>query len=137
MHRVRAVLQRIGLAYPPVIFVFTPAVTVAAAYLSHRYYESRFLGLKDRFSRLRPAPRKKPEWKPGPATSQRRYIRNSVVASYENPSSLPESGFAAAREKGFPQELGYIKRAHIACNVFPPRWFLTRLGGRTECCAIF
>ena len=54
MHGVRAVLQRIGLAYPPEIFIFTLAVTMAAAYLSHRYYESRFLALKERFSRLRP-----------------------------------------------------------------------------------
>jgi peptidoglycan/LPS O-acetylase OafA/YrhL len=54
LHGVRAVLHRIGLAYPPVIFVFTLGVTVAVAYLSHRYYESRFLALKERFSRLRP-----------------------------------------------------------------------------------
>jgi len=60
MHGVRAMLQRIGLAYPPVIFVFTLAVTVAAAYLSHRYYELRFLALKERFSRLRSASPKKP-----------------------------------------------------------------------------
>ncbi len=58
MHAVRAVLQQIGLAYPLVIFVFTLAVTVAVAYLSHRYYESRFLTLKERFSRLRAAPPK-------------------------------------------------------------------------------
>jgi peptidoglycan/LPS O-acetylase OafA/YrhL len=56
MHGVRAMLERIGLAYPPVTFVFTLAVTVAAAYLSHRYYESRFLALKERFSRLRAVP---------------------------------------------------------------------------------
>jgi peptidoglycan/LPS O-acetylase OafA/YrhL len=56
MHGVRAVLQRIGLAHPAVIFVFTLAVTAAAAYLSHRYYESRFLALKERFSRLRLVP---------------------------------------------------------------------------------
>jgi peptidoglycan/LPS O-acetylase OafA/YrhL len=60
-HDVRAALQRIGLAYPPVIFVITQGVTVAAGYLSHRYYETRFLALKERFSRLRHAPpRKKP-----------------------------------------------------------------------------
>jgi peptidoglycan/LPS O-acetylase OafA/YrhL len=56
MHGVRAILQRIGLAYPPVIFVLTLAVTVTVAYLSHRYYESWFLALKERFSRLRPVP---------------------------------------------------------------------------------
>ena len=65
MHGVRAMLQRIGLAYPPVIFVFTLAVTVAAAYLSHRYYESRFLALKERFSRLRSASPKKPRVETG------------------------------------------------------------------------
>ena len=53
---VRAVLTRIGLPNPAVIFIFTLGVTVCLAYLSHRYYESRFLALKDRFSRLRPAP---------------------------------------------------------------------------------
>jgi peptidoglycan/LPS O-acetylase OafA/YrhL len=56
VHAVRAVLQRIGLAYPPVIFVFTLALTVALAYLSYRFYESRFLALKERFSRLRALP---------------------------------------------------------------------------------
>jgi peptidoglycan/LPS O-acetylase OafA/YrhL len=56
VHGVRAVLQRFGLAYPPVIFVLTLVVTVTVAYLSHRYYESWFLALKERFSRLRPVP---------------------------------------------------------------------------------
>jgi peptidoglycan/LPS O-acetylase OafA/YrhL len=56
VHGVRGVLGRIGLAYPPVIFVFALGVTVALAHLSHRYYESRFLALKGRFSRLRTAP---------------------------------------------------------------------------------
>jgi peptidoglycan/LPS O-acetylase OafA/YrhL len=32
------------------------AVTVTVAYLSHRYYESWFLALKERFSRLRLVP---------------------------------------------------------------------------------
>jgi peptidoglycan/LPS O-acetylase OafA/YrhL len=54
LHGVGAVLGRIGLEYPPVIFVFALSVTVAVAYLSHRYYESRFLALKERFLRLRP-----------------------------------------------------------------------------------
>jgi len=53
VHAVRGVLGRIGLAYPPVIFVFTLGLTVALAYLSYRFYESRFLALKERFSRLR------------------------------------------------------------------------------------
>jgi peptidoglycan/LPS O-acetylase OafA/YrhL len=56
LHGVRALLNRIGLAYPPVIFVITPGVKVAAAYLIHRYYELRFLALKELFSRLRPVP---------------------------------------------------------------------------------
>jgi peptidoglycan/LPS O-acetylase OafA/YrhL len=56
LHGVRGVLHPIGLAYPPAIFVITLGVTVAVAYLSHRYYESRFLALKERFSRLRPVP---------------------------------------------------------------------------------
>ena len=56
LHAVRRVLNPIGLAYPPVIFVFTLGVTVAVAYLSHRYYETRFLVLKERFSRLRTVP---------------------------------------------------------------------------------
>lgn len=56
LHGVRAVLNPIGVAYPPVIFVITLGVTVAAAFLSYRFYESRFLALKERFSRLRPVP---------------------------------------------------------------------------------
>jgi peptidoglycan/LPS O-acetylase OafA/YrhL len=53
LHAVRPVMKEIGVAYPPVIFVITLGVTVLVAYLSHRYYESRFLALKERFSRLR------------------------------------------------------------------------------------
>src|ERR1700733_2775700 len=56
VHGVRAVLRRFGMAYPPGIFVLMLAVTVTVAYLSHRYYESWFLALKERFSRLRPVP---------------------------------------------------------------------------------
>lgn len=56
LHGVRAVLRPIGVEYPAVIFAITLGVTVAVAYLSHRYYESRFLALKERFSRLRRAP---------------------------------------------------------------------------------
>jgi peptidoglycan/LPS O-acetylase OafA/YrhL len=59
LHGVRAVLRPIGVEYPLVIFVITLGVTVAIAYLSHRYYESRFLALKERFSRLRSAPAQK------------------------------------------------------------------------------
>jgi peptidoglycan/LPS O-acetylase OafA/YrhL len=56
LHGMQGVLNPIGLAYPPAIFVITLGVTVAVAYLSHRYYESRILALKERFSRLRPVP---------------------------------------------------------------------------------
>jgi peptidoglycan/LPS O-acetylase OafA/YrhL len=56
LHAVRGVLNPIGVTYPPVIFVITLGATVTVAYLSHRYYESRFLALKERFSRLRPVP---------------------------------------------------------------------------------
>jgi peptidoglycan/LPS O-acetylase OafA/YrhL len=59
LHGVRAVLRPIGVEYPLVIFVITLGVTVAIAHLSHRYYESRFLALKERFSRLRSAPAQK------------------------------------------------------------------------------
>jgi peptidoglycan/LPS O-acetylase OafA/YrhL len=60
LHGVRAILNPIGVAYPPVIFVITLGVTVAAAFLSYRFYESRFLALKERFSRLRPVPAQQP-----------------------------------------------------------------------------
>lgn len=52
-------LQQIGLAYPPVIFVLTLGLTVTVAYLSYCFYESRFLALKERFSRLRSVPAQK------------------------------------------------------------------------------
>jgi peptidoglycan/LPS O-acetylase OafA/YrhL len=60
LHGVRAILNPIGVAYPPVIFAITLGVTVAAAFLSYRFYESRFLALKERFSRLRPVPAQQP-----------------------------------------------------------------------------
>jgi peptidoglycan/LPS O-acetylase OafA/YrhL len=56
LHAVRGVLNPLGVIYPPVIFAITLGVTVTVAYLSHRYYESRFLALKERFSRLRAVP---------------------------------------------------------------------------------
>ncbi len=65
LHGVRAVLRPVGVAYPAAIFVITLGVTVAIAYLSHRYYESRFLALKERFSRLRAVPVKQARVKIG------------------------------------------------------------------------
>jgi len=56
LHAVRPEMNQVGVASPPVIFVITLGVTVTAAYLSHRYYESRFLALKERFTRLRAVP---------------------------------------------------------------------------------
>ena len=44
------VLQKLGLLHPPVLFTVTVLVTTALAWLSFRFYESRFLRLKDRFS---------------------------------------------------------------------------------------
>lgn len=54
IHAVHFVVARLGSEYPPLIFVLALAFAVAIAYLSYRYYESPFLRLKTRFSRLRP-----------------------------------------------------------------------------------
>lgn len=54
VHAVRFPLTRLGLDYPPLIFVCALALATALAFLSYRYYESPFLALKARFSRLRP-----------------------------------------------------------------------------------
>jgi peptidoglycan/LPS O-acetylase OafA/YrhL len=56
IHSVHFVLARIGTEYPPVIFAFAVGLAVAIAYLSYRYYESPFLALKTKYSRLRPVP---------------------------------------------------------------------------------
>jgi peptidoglycan/LPS O-acetylase OafA/YrhL len=55
VHAVRFPLIRLGLDYPPLVFVCALALATALAFLSYRYYESPFLALKARFSRLRPA----------------------------------------------------------------------------------
>lgn len=54
VHAVRFPLARLGLDYPPLIFVCALALATALAFLSYRYYESPFLALKSKFSRLRP-----------------------------------------------------------------------------------
>lgn len=54
VHAVRFPLIRLGLDYPPLIFVCALALATALAFLSYRYYESPFLALKAKFSRLRP-----------------------------------------------------------------------------------
>jgi peptidoglycan/LPS O-acetylase OafA/YrhL len=54
IHAVHFVVARLGSEYPPLVFVLALAFAVAIAYLSYRYYESPFLRLKTRFSRLRP-----------------------------------------------------------------------------------
>jgi peptidoglycan/LPS O-acetylase OafA/YrhL len=56
IHFVHFVLARLGSEYPPLIFVLATGVAVASAYVSYRYYESPFLALKAKYSRLRPVP---------------------------------------------------------------------------------
>ena len=53
IHAVHFVLARLGSEFPPLIFVLALGLAVCGAYLSYRYYESPFLRLKNRFSRLR------------------------------------------------------------------------------------
>lgn len=52
---VRPALGHIGIRHPVFVFPFIVAGTVFISWLSYRYFESPFLALKDRFSRLRPA----------------------------------------------------------------------------------
>jgi peptidoglycan/LPS O-acetylase OafA/YrhL len=49
------VLGSIGVRYPPAIFPIGLAVTVGVAYVSYLYFETPFLALKTRFSRLNTA----------------------------------------------------------------------------------
>jgi peptidoglycan/LPS O-acetylase OafA/YrhL len=53
---VRAVLGHLGLVHPLILFPCGLGVTVAAAFLSYRYFESPFLELKKRFAHVRPDP---------------------------------------------------------------------------------
>ena len=54
IHGVEFAMGRIGLLNPLLVFPFGLAAASCGAFLSHRYFESRFLRLKSRFSRLRP-----------------------------------------------------------------------------------
>jgi peptidoglycan/LPS O-acetylase OafA/YrhL len=56
IHAVQLALSRIGLLYPPLVFPLALALATATAWVSYRYFESRFLKLKTRFSRVHPAP---------------------------------------------------------------------------------
>lgn len=56
MHVVESVLGRIGTVNPLVMFPVGLAAVYGVAFLSYRYFESRFLRLKSRFERMRPAP---------------------------------------------------------------------------------
>ncbi len=53
LHAVSGAAARLGLGSPPpaALFVCTSALAFGAAWLSYRYYESRFLALKRRFQR--------------------------------------------------------------------------------------
>ncbi len=54
IHAMLYVCKLVGFAYPPVVFAAALALATGLAYLSFRFYESPFLALKTRFSRLRP-----------------------------------------------------------------------------------
>jgi peptidoglycan/LPS O-acetylase OafA/YrhL len=56
IHAVHFLLAKAGTEYPPLIFVAAVVLATALAYLSFRYYESPFLALKAKYSRLRPIP---------------------------------------------------------------------------------
>ncbi|HXQ26600.1 MAG TPA: acyltransferase [Candidatus Acidoferrales bacterium] len=56
IHAVQFALARFGLLYPPLVFPLALGLATAAAWVSYRYFESRFLELKTRFSRVHPAP---------------------------------------------------------------------------------
>lgn len=56
IHAVELVLSKLHLANPLLVFPFALGVATGAAFVSYSYFESRFLQLKKRFSRLRPDP---------------------------------------------------------------------------------
>ena len=56
IHAVQLALGHLGLLYPPLVFPLALGLATAAAWVSYRYFESRFLELKTRFSRVHPAP---------------------------------------------------------------------------------
>jgi peptidoglycan/LPS O-acetylase OafA/YrhL len=53
---VRPLLAHAGLRHPLAVYPFTVGLTILVAWLSYRYFESPFLKLKEKFSRLHPAP---------------------------------------------------------------------------------
>lgn len=52
----RPALARVGLHHPLEVFPVVLGLTIAIEWVSYRYYESFFLSLKQRFSKLRPMP---------------------------------------------------------------------------------
>jgi peptidoglycan/LPS O-acetylase OafA/YrhL len=56
VYTVRMALGKLGLIHPLIVFPCGVGVTVAAAFLSYRYFETPFLELKKRFARVRPDP---------------------------------------------------------------------------------
>ena len=54
----RPILSHVGIHHPLAVYPFSVGLTILVAWLSFRYFESPFLGLKQKFSRLRPAPSK-------------------------------------------------------------------------------
>lgn len=53
---VRPAMTRLGLGHPVLVFGVVTALAALIAWISYRYFESRFLALKERFARLRPLP---------------------------------------------------------------------------------
>jgi peptidoglycan/LPS O-acetylase OafA/YrhL len=58
---VRGILGHIGIVHPLLTFPVIVGVTFVVAFLSYRYFESPFLSLKSRFTRVRQASTKEPE----------------------------------------------------------------------------
>jgi peptidoglycan/LPS O-acetylase OafA/YrhL len=52
----RPTLAHVGIHHPAIAYPFIVGLTALIAWLSFRYFESPFLGLKQKFSRLHPAP---------------------------------------------------------------------------------
>jgi peptidoglycan/LPS O-acetylase OafA/YrhL len=53
---VQLVAGRLGITHPVLMLPFTLGLSILVSWLSFRYFESAFLALKVRFSRLHPAP---------------------------------------------------------------------------------
>ena len=68
-HAVRMVGERVGLTHPLFYFAATTLATVGAAWISYTFFESYFLNLKKRFSRVAPArPPAEHAGEPGPVS---------------------------------------------------------------------